>query len=283
MSDALASVLGEALRNRADRGIAEIFTARAMDAIRPGSVRLGGNGSLYVGNQALSVRSLYAESGLPGVRFALPIADVFANGQLPSTVPNGLLDGTTDARSFSASIGSNNADIFSQLHALWDKIAPTKFYTADQLAKAHKILSAGILAYPTTAADLEANAPSLDASQYAPATVVDATRAAWEKMTQAFKAMMASYYKRNLADVLAQGRILGAWSDLWDGIYAGTKFLSELPANIVGFTLSAVWKTFFRGPIVILVLIVAGGAALWFFWPTLFAAAKVARAQQAKS
>jgi hypothetical protein len=276
----LADIIAAAV-TRADYNLNTVLLARTYEAVNPGQLRAV-NGAFWVGPARCDWRALYAAAKLPGVRFTfLQMDDTHGNvgiGDLPAS----LIDGSADIRQFGGLIRSINVDILTTLHSLWDKVGKAGFYSADQIKLAHTILKAGTIAVPASASTLETNAPSLSPDQYEPPGLTPATRDAWVKICGEFQATMVNYYKKDLQAALDRGRLLDLNVAFWDAIYTTCKVVSDLPATIAGGVLSAVWGTFARGPILLLAGLVAAGAAVWFFWPELFAAAKVARAKRAE-
>lgn len=273
MSD-YATAVADLMRQRRDAGEEDVplnllILGRALDAMLPGKLEAK-NGQFYIGSARMTgVADLYGTVGIPAVAFKqlLMVGDQSGlvsteEGAAPALmVPFGI-------GALSPWIGAVNVEFLSNLAATWkDQIAASGLQSPDAVKSAIVLLSIGIIVVPETAERLTADRPRLAINLR---DIPDATvgrRAAWYLIAEKLRGALTSYYGKQVAEAAAA--VASAQRDVafWDGVYTAVKAVRDAPATIAGAALDAAGKVFFRGPVIVLALIVAAGVGLWYFWP----------------
>lgn len=275
MSD-YATAVADLMRQRREGGQEDVplnllILGRALEAMLPGQLEARG-GQFYIGTARMNgIADLFGTVQIPGVTFKqlLMVGDQpglvsTEEGAAPALmVPFGI-------GSLSPWIGAINVEFLSNLAAVWkDRIGPSGLQSPIAVKAAVSLLSIGIIVLPETAERLTAERPRLALGLRDIEDATTGRRAAWYLIAENLRGALGSYQGKQIADAAAA--VASAQRDVafWDGVYAATKAVRDLPATVAGAALDAAGKVFFRGPIIAVVLIVGGGAALWYFWPVI--------------
>lgn len=146
------------------------------------------------------------------------------------------------------------------LRKVWKRIGATGWYSPAMLDRVRIILDAGFMVYPASKKSQQGMDPTRPDDETRPAAVVtDEQVKAWESVVAECVRVMGNYYKNQLALAREEGEALERNVAFWDGVYTVSKFINDIPENVA----SAALGTFFRGPILILAVVVIGGFVLY--------------------
>lgn len=161
-----------------------------------------------------------------------------------------------------------NDQLLEAVARLWEKLKGTGFITDYQIARAQAINRAGVLCVPASVTAIKNADPGRPFDRLEPQTLANpAARAAWDKVIAVFKNSLSLYFKARFNEGLEEVRKAEADVAMWDTIYNGVKVVSELPQMAAEAVVGGV-GSFVKGNM-LFVALVAGGAALVFFGPSM--------------
>jgi hypothetical protein len=154
------------------------------------------------------------------------------------------------------SVDPDSLTFRDSLRKVWARIGKSGWYAQPYLDRVRVILDAGFMVYPASVKSQQGLDAARPLDECKPAA---ADQAAWDSVVDQCRAIMSAYYKGQLAQAIADGEALERNVAFWDGVYAVSKFVNDIPSNVA----SGILDTFMRGPILILAVVVVGGFVLY--------------------
>ncbi len=259
-----------------------LLLARAGEALAPVSASQDGRSFGLGMKRLVSVADFYALARIPGVLFQQLTAEASVSFVVDCEDPPKILLSEFRSSDLGPLIGDGNIAVLKAMRGAWDQhIRGAGFWTNDQVERAIAIIDGGVLCFPVDARSLANRKPDLPAELLSPPLSGDADQARYAAVCAVFYDVLQQYQHKNMAEAAAAVDAANARADLWAAVQTAVEAVRDAPSNavmgagkLVG---GAVWDTVLGNwP---LVLLIAGGAALYLFRGKALAAVKSAAAK----